>query len=153
MPPEQQDPQVVACMQNHQDITKAYIHCMQNCAVWKESCSENTGPNVMQMGDFSYAFWKSVEWKLISARNFVFAGKNYYEPQIDVVHAATAHARVEKTIQFPTHRFQSQASSALVQSFVASCDTCQRVMECLPWDLFLGHVYDSVDSRATVGWS
>ena len=27
------------------------------------------------------------------------------------------------------------------------------VMECLPWDLFLGHVYDSVDSRATVGWS
>ena len=27
------------------------------------------------------------------------------------------------------------------------------VMECLPWDLFLGHVYDSVGSRTTVGWS
>ena len=28
-----------------------------------------------------------------------------------------------------------------------------HVMECLPWDLFLGHAYDSVGSRATVGWS
>ena len=29
----------------------------------------------------------------------------------------------------------------------------QTVMECLPWDLLLGHVYDSVGSRTTVGWS
>ena len=27
------------------------------------------------------------------------------------------------------------------------------VMVCLPWDLFLGHAYDSVGSRTTVGWS
>ena len=30
---------------------------------------------------------------------------------------------------------------------------CRGVMECLPWDLFLEHVYDSVGSRTTVGWS
>ena len=29
----------------------------------------------------------------------------------------------------------------------------QDVMECLPWDLFLVHVCDSVGSRTTVGWS
>ena len=31
---EQQDRHIVAWMQNNQDITQAYIHCMQNCAVW-----------------------------------------------------------------------------------------------------------------------
>ena len=83
----------------------------------------------MKMADFLYGFWNSGEWKLILPSNFVFAGKNYYEPLIDKAHVATAHGRVEKTMQYLTDRYRSQSISALVQSFVASCDTCQRVMQ------------------------
>ena len=36
MQQESQDLQIIAWMQNNQDITKAYIHCMQNCPGWKE---------------------------------------------------------------------------------------------------------------------
>ena len=61
--------------------------------------------------------------------NFVFAGKNYHEPLIDEAHVAMAHGGVEKTMQYLTDRYQSQSLSALVQSFVASSDTCQGVKQ------------------------
>ena len=72
---------------------------MQNCAVWKEFYSENIKPNLMKMGDFLHGFWNSAEWKLILPSDFVFAGKNYYEPLIDEAHVATGHGGVEKTMQ------------------------------------------------------
>ena len=99
---------------------------MQNCPVWKEFYCENTKPNLMMMGVLLYGLWKSGEWKLILLSSFVFAGENYYEPLIDEAHVATAHGGVEKTLQYVTDRYHSQSASALVQSFVASCDTCQR---------------------------
>ena len=124
---EQQDVQIVAWMQNSQEIITAYIHCMQNYPVGQEFYSENTKPNLMKIGDIWYGFWKSQEWDLMLPVNFVFAGKNYCEPLIDEAHIATAHVGVEKTMQYLTHRYQSQSLSALVQSFMASCDTCQLV--------------------------
>ena len=68
-------------------------------------------------------------WKLILPSNFVFAGKNYYESQIDEAYVVTAHGGVEKTMQYLTDRYQSHSLSALVQLFVASHDTCQRVKQ------------------------
>ena len=56
MQPEQQDLPIVAWMQQNQDITKAYILCMQNCTVRKEFYSENTKVNLMKMGDILYGF-------------------------------------------------------------------------------------------------
>ena len=129
MQPEQLDLQIVACMQQNQDITKSYIHCVQNCPVWKQFNSENTKPNLIKLGDFLCGFCNSGEWKLILPSNFVFAGKNYDEPLIDEAHLATPHGRVEKTMQYLTDRYQSQSLSALVQSFMASCNTCQRVKQ------------------------
>ena len=64
---------------------------------------------------------------MILPSNFVFAGKNYYESVIDEAHVATANGGVEKTMQYLTDRDQSQLLSAIVQLFVASCDTCQGV--------------------------
>ena len=61
--------------------------------------------------------------------NVVFAGKNYNEPPIDEAHIVTAHGGVEETMQYLTDSYQSQSSSALVESFVASCDTHQRVKQ------------------------
>ena len=110
-------------------MTKANIHCMENCSVWKEFYSENNKTNLMKLCEFLYGFWKSGEWKLIVARNFVCAGQNYYEPWIDVAHDATAHGGGLKTMQYLTDRYQSQSVSALVQSFVASCNTCLRVKQ------------------------
>ena len=81
----------------------------------------------MKMRDFLYGFWKSGEWNLILQRNFVFAGENYYEPLIDEAHVVTAHRRVEKTTQYQRARYQSRSLSALVQSFIESCNTCQEV--------------------------
>ena len=105
MQPEQQDLQIVALMQRNQDITKAYIYGVQNCLVWKEFYSENSKPNWMKMADFLYGFWNSGEWKLIMPSNFIFAGKNYYEPLIDEAHVATAHGRIEKIMQYLTDRY------------------------------------------------
>ena len=102
---------------------------MQNCTGVKEYYAENNKPNFMKMGDFLYEFWKSGEWKLILASNFVFAGKNYYQPLIDEAHVATAHDGVEKTMPSLTDRYPSLSLSALVQSLVASWDTCQRVKQ------------------------
>ena len=59
MQPEQQDLQLAACMQQNQDINKAYIHCMQNCPLWREYYSENNKPTLMKMGNFLYVFWNS----------------------------------------------------------------------------------------------
>ena len=56
MQPERQDLQIVAWMQQNQDITKGYIHCMQNCPVWKEFYTANTKPTLMKMRDFLYGF-------------------------------------------------------------------------------------------------
>ena len=81
------------------------------------------------MWDFLDEFWQSVEWELILLHNFVFAGKNYYEALIDAAHVATANGGVEKTMRYLTARYLSQALCALLQSFVASCDTCQRVKQ------------------------
>ena len=50
---------------------------MQNYAVWKQFYIENTKPNLMKLCDCLYGVWKTVEWKLILPRNFVFAGKDY----------------------------------------------------------------------------
>ena len=63
------------------------------------------------------------------AEQFVFADKTYYKSLINNAHVMTAHGRVEKTTQYLTHRYQSHSLSALVQSFVASCDTCHRVKQ------------------------
>ena len=111
---EQQHDEIVVWMQNNQDITKAYIHCMQNCPVWKEFYGEYTKPNLMNMADFVYGFWKSGEWKLILPRKFVFAGQNYYESWIEEAHIAIAHVRVEKTMQYQTDRHPLQSVSGLV---------------------------------------
>ena len=81
----------------------------------------------MKMGDFLYGFWKSGEWKLILPSNFVFAGKNYYEPLIDEAHVVPAHGGVEKIMQYLTDRYRSQWLSTLIHSFVVRCDTCPRV--------------------------
>ena len=116
-------------MQKNQDIPKAYIQCIPNCTVWREFYSENIKPNWMKLGDFLYGVWKSVEWKLILMNNFVFAGKNYYKLLIDEAHLATAHGGVKNTMQYLIDRYQLQSLSALVQSLVASCDTCQRVKQ------------------------
>ena len=126
---EQQDLHIVAWMQNKQDIIKAYIHCKQNCTVWKEFYCENTKPNLMKIGDSLYVFCKSGEWKLIFASNFIFAGKNYNKQLMDRAHVVTAYSGVEQTMQYPTDRYQSQSLSALLNSFVASCDTYQRVKQ------------------------
>ena len=61
--------------------------------------------------------------------DLVLVGQNYYEPLIDEAYVATAHGGVEKTMQYLIHRYQSQSYSALEQSFVDSCNTCQRVKE------------------------
>ena len=71
--PEQQDLQIVASMQNKNEITKAYTHCMQNCSLGKEFYCDNTKPNLIKMVDFLYVLWISEEWKLILADNFVYA--------------------------------------------------------------------------------
>ena len=129
MPAEQQDLRIVAWMQQNQGMTQVYIQCMQNCTIWKEFYSRNTKPNLMKMGDFSNGFWNSVEWKLILTSNCVFARKNYYQPVNDETHVAAAHGRVKKTMPYLTDGYQSQSLSALVRSFVASCDTCQPVKQ------------------------
>ena len=100
---------------------------MKNWRVWKPFYSEKTKPSLMKMCNFLYGFWKSGEWKLILPSNFVFVGKNYYEPLIDEAHVATAYGGVEKTMQYLPNRYQSQSFSALAQALMASCDTCQRV--------------------------
>ena len=107
MHPEQQDLQIVAWMQQNQDITKAYIHCMQNCPVWKEFYSENTKPNLMKMAYCLCGFWKSGEWKLIMLSPFVFVGKTYDEPPIAEAHVATSHVGLEQTMACLTDRYQS----------------------------------------------
>ena len=61
--------------------------------------------------------------------DFVFEGKNYYECLIDEAYVATAHGGVEIPMQYLTHRYQSQSSSALVQSIQVRHDTCYRVKE------------------------
>ena len=114
MQQEQQDLQIVAWMQNKQDITKAYIHYVQNSPLWKGFYSENTKPNVMKMGDFLYGFRKSVECKLILPSNFILAGNNFYEPLIDEVHVVTVHGGIEKRMLYLRDRYQSQSLSALV---------------------------------------
>ena len=81
-------------MQNNQDIIKTYINCVQNCPVWEEFYIENTKPNLMKMSDLLHGFCNSGEWKLILLCNFVFAGKNYYEPLIDEAHVVTEHVGV-----------------------------------------------------------
>ena len=116
-------------MHNNQDMTKANIHCMEICSVWKEFYSENNKTNLMKLHEFFYGFWKSGEWKLILTRNFVSAGQNYYEPCIDEAHVATAHGGGATIMQYLTDRYQSQSVSALVQSFMAICDTCLRVKQ------------------------
>ena len=107
----------------------SYIHRMQNCPVCKQFHSENTKPNLMKIGDFLYGFCKSAKWNLILASSFVSTGKNYYEALMDEAHVATAHGRVDNTMRYLTDRYQSQSLSALVQSIVASSDTCQRVTQ------------------------
>ena len=116
-------------MPQNKDIKKAYLHGMQNCPVCKEFYSENTKTNLIKMYNVLCGFCNSVEWKLILPSNLVFAGENYYEHLIDERHVATVHDGVEKTMQYLTDRDQSQSVSALVQPFVASCDTCQRVKQ------------------------
>ena len=102
---------------------------MQNWLIGKEFYRENTTPNFMKIGDFLYGFGNSGEWQLILPSNLVFARKNYYEPVSVEAHVATAHDGVQKTMHYQTDRYQSQYLSALVQSFVASCDTCQAVKQ------------------------
>ena len=103
---ELQDLPIIAQMQNTQEINKAYIHCMQNCAVRKDFYIKSTKPNLINMADFLHGFWNLVECKLILLSNFVFAGKNYYEHLIDEAHVATAHGGDENTMQYPIHRYQ-----------------------------------------------
>ena len=117
---------IIMWMQYNQNITKAYMHCMQNCAVCKEYYSENTKPNLMEIGNFLHEFWKSGEWKLLLPNNFVAAGNNHYESRIDEAHVATAHVGVDKTMQYLTAAYQSQSVSVLVRSFVASCDSSSK---------------------------
>ena len=78
---------------------------MHNCPVWKEFYSVNSKTNLMKMRDFLCGVCKSGEWKLIIPRNFVFAGKDFYEPLIDEEHVATAHGRVETTMQDLTNSY------------------------------------------------
>ena len=116
-------------MQNTQAITMAYIDCRQNYLLWKEFYRENTKPNLMKIADSLCGFCKSEEWELMLTSNFVFAGKNYCEPLIDGAHIATAHREVQKTMQYRTDRYQSQSLSALVPSFVVTCNACQWVKQ------------------------
>ena len=54
-----------------------------------------------------------------------------------------------------SYRYQQATEPVCRSPFTAASIVpwWQSVMECLPWDLFLGHVYDSIGSRTTVGWS
>ena len=78
------------------------------------------------MSDILYGFRKSVDWKLILLCNFVVSGKNYYEPLIAQSQVATADGRFEETMQYLTDKYQLRPVSALIQAFVARCDTSKR---------------------------
>ena len=58
-----------------------------------------------------------------------FAGKNHYELLIHEGHVAIAYGGVDKRIPYLTARYRLQSLSALVQSLVSSCETCQQVMQ------------------------
>lgn len=60
-------------------------------------------------------------------RKFVFAGNNENELLIDEPHVVITYGGVEEPVLYLTDRYKSQALSALVQAFVASCTTCHRI--------------------------
>ena len=70
---------------------------------------------------------------------------------INQVHINTGYAGLDKTYIELSNKYHWQNTYTDTKEFVESCELC--VMECLPWDLFLGHAYDSVGSSTTVGWS
>ena len=74
---------------------------------------------------FLYVQNMKQEWSLVLPGTFNVKGKNFLEIVIMDSHAATAHGRIEKTMNALTDKVECQSFSQLVKKYVASCDIYQ----------------------------